>query len=67
MPGQEGVPAICAPMAKTLEDLEMVWKAVMGMKPWEYDHTVRGALGLFYDWCTYELVLPDPLERCYPA
>lgn len=41
MPGQEGVPAICAPMAKTLEDLEMFWKAVVSMHPWEYDHSVR--------------------------
>lgn len=41
MPGQEGVPAICAPMARTLEDLETFWKAVVSMKPWEYDHSVR--------------------------
>ncbi|KAF8579665.1 amidase signature enzyme [Ramaria rubella] len=30
--GQEGVPA-------TLGDLETFWKAVVSMKPWEYDHS----------------------------
>ena len=40
MPGQEGVPATCNPMAKTLEDLETFWRAVFQMKPWEYDHSV---------------------------
>lgn len=40
MPGQEGVPAICAPMAQTLEDLETFWRAAVSMKPWEYDHSV---------------------------
>ncbi|EGO29133.1 hypothetical protein SERLADRAFT_433136 [Serpula lacrymans var. lacrymans S7.9] len=39
MPGQEGVPATHSPMARTLEDLEYFWKAVMEMKPWEYDHS----------------------------
>ncbi|KZT35849.1 amidase signature enzyme [Sistotremastrum suecicum HHB10207 ss-3] len=39
MPGQEGVPSICAPMARTLDDLETFWKAVVSMKPWEYDHS----------------------------
>ena len=41
MPGQEGVPAVCSPMAKTLEDLETFWKAVFLMKPWTYDHSVN--------------------------
>lgn len=40
MPGQEGVPAVCSPMARTLEDLESFWKAVFEMEPWNYDHTV---------------------------
>ena len=40
IPGQEGVPATCCPMAKTLEDLETFWRAVFQMKPWEYDHSV---------------------------
>ncbi|OSD07767.1 amidase signature enzyme [Trametes coccinea BRFM310] len=39
MPGQEGIPAVYSPMTRTLEDLEMFWKAVVGMKPWEYDHS----------------------------
>ena len=41
MPGQEGIPAVYSPMTRTLEDLEMFWKAVVSMKPWEYDHSVR--------------------------
>lgn len=40
MPGQEGVPAVCSPMARTLEDLEVFWEAVMEMEPWTYDHSV---------------------------
>lgn len=40
MPGQEGVPAVCSPMARTLDDLETFWEAVMHMKPWTYDHSV---------------------------
>ncbi|KAI0763995.1 amidase signature enzyme [Trametes elegans] len=40
MPGQEGIPAVYSPMTRTLEDLETFWKAVVGMKPWEYDHSV---------------------------
>ncbi|KAH9855606.1 amidase signature enzyme [Lenzites betulinus] len=39
MPGQEGIPAVYSPMTRTLEDLEMFWKAIVGMKPWEYDHS----------------------------
>jgi len=40
MPGQEGVPSVHSPMARTLEDLEYFWKAVVGMQPWKYDHSV---------------------------
>ncbi|KAL0958215.1 hypothetical protein HGRIS_000374 [Hohenbuehelia grisea] len=40
MPGQEGVPAVYSPMARTLEDLETFWRGVMAMKPWEYDPSV---------------------------
>ncbi|KAI5117279.1 hypothetical protein M0805_005604 [Coniferiporia weirii] len=40
MPGQEGVPAVCSPMARTLEDLETFWKAIFQMEPWNYDHSV---------------------------
>ncbi|KZT20930.1 amidase signature enzyme [Neolentinus lepideus HHB14362 ss-1] len=38
--GQEGVLAVYSPMARTLEDLEYFWKAIMSMNPWKYDHTV---------------------------
>lgn len=40
MPGQEGIPATYSPMTRTLEDLETFWRAIMSMKPWEYDHSV---------------------------
>ncbi|TDL24500.1 amidase signature enzyme [Rickenella mellea] len=40
MPGQEGIPAVYSPMARTLEDLESFWKGVFEMKPWNYDHSV---------------------------
>ncbi|KAI0263142.1 amidase signature domain-containing protein [Gloeopeniophorella convolvens] len=37
MVGQEGVPPVYSPMTRTLEDLETFWRAVISMKPWEYD------------------------------
>ena len=39
MPGQEGVPAVYSPMARTLDDLTYFTRAVIEMKPWEYDYT----------------------------
>ncbi|KZT10515.1 amidase signature enzyme [Laetiporus sulphureus 93-53] len=39
MPGQEGIPAVYSPMTRTLEDLETFWRAIVGMKPWDYDHS----------------------------
>lgn len=63
-PGQEGVPAVYSPMARTLEDLECFWKAVIGMKPWTYDHTVRFAFRKI------KSRIIDPTERlciqCHP-
>jgi Asp-tRNA(Asn)/Glu-tRNA(Gln) amidotransferase A subunit family amidase len=41
MPGQDGVPPVYSPMARTLEDLDYFWKAIMSMEPWKYDHTVH--------------------------
>ena len=41
MPGQEGVPSVYSPMARTLNDLTYFTRAVVGMKPWTYDHTVH--------------------------
>lgn len=38
--GQEGVPSVYSPMSRTLEDLETFWRAIVGMKPWDYDHSV---------------------------
>lgn len=40
MPGQEGVAPVYSPMARTLEDLDYFWKAIMSMQPWTYDHSV---------------------------
>ena len=40
MVGQEGIPAVYSPMTRTLEDLETFWRAVVSMKPWEYDPSV---------------------------
>ncbi|KAF8526593.1 amidase signature domain-containing protein [Hysterangium stoloniferum] len=39
IPGQEGVPPVYSPMARTLEDLEYFWKVLVSMEPWEYDHS----------------------------
>ena len=44
MPGQEGIPAVYSPMTRTLEDLETFWRAIVSMKPWEYDHSVRPSI-----------------------
>ena len=41
MPGQEGVPSVYSPMARTLDDLAYFTRAVMGMRPWTYDYTVH--------------------------
>lgn len=43
MPGQEGVAPVYSPMARTLEDLESFWKAIVSMEPWKYDHSVRSS------------------------
>ncbi|KAF8970082.1 amidase signature domain-containing protein [Flammula alnicola] len=40
MAGQEGVAPVYSPMARTLEDLDYFWKAIMTMQPWAYDPTV---------------------------
>ncbi|KAI1111067.1 amidase [Nemania sp. NC0429] len=41
MPGQEGVPSVYSPMARTLNDLTYFTQAVIGMKPWKYDYSVH--------------------------
>jgi Asp-tRNA(Asn)/Glu-tRNA(Gln) amidotransferase A subunit family amidase len=42
MPGQEGVPSVYSPMARTLGDLTYFTRAVLGeMRPWRYDYTVH--------------------------
>jgi len=40
-PGQEGIPSVLSPMARTLDDLIYFTKAVISMRPWNYDHTVH--------------------------
>lgn len=41
MPGQEGIPSVFSPMARTLDDLTYFTKAIIGMQPWKYDYTVH--------------------------
>jgi Asp-tRNA(Asn)/Glu-tRNA(Gln) amidotransferase A subunit family amidase len=41
MPGQEGIPSVFSPMARTLNDLTYFTRSFIGMKPWLYDHTVH--------------------------
>lgn len=41
MPGQEGIPSVFSPMARTLEDLTYFTKSLIGMEPWKYDHSVH--------------------------
>ena len=39
--GQEGVPSVFSPMARTLNDLVYFTRSVIQMKPWKYDHSVH--------------------------
>ncbi|GMG50743.1 unnamed protein product [Aspergillus oryzae var. brunneus] len=41
MAGQEGVPSVFSPMARTLNDLTYFTKAIVSMKPWKDDYTVH--------------------------
>lgn len=41
MPGQEGIPSVFSPMARTLSDLIYFTRSFIGMKPWKYDHSVH--------------------------
>ena len=41
MAGQEGVPSVFSPMARTLNDLAYFTKSIIGMQPWKYDHSVH--------------------------
>ncbi|KAI9815593.1 MAG: hypothetical protein M1832_005454 [Thelocarpon impressellum] len=41
MPGQEGVPSVYSPMARTLGDLTYFTRSIIGMKPWTYDYSVH--------------------------
>lgn len=41
MPGQEGVPAVYSPMARTLNDLAYFARSIIGLQPWKYDYTVH--------------------------
>lgn len=41
MPGQEGVPSVFSPMARTLNDLVYFSRSIVQMKPWTYDHSVH--------------------------
>ena len=39
--GQEGVPSVFSPMARTLDDLTYFTRVLIGLKPWEVDYTVH--------------------------
>ncbi|KAF7519300.1 hypothetical protein G7054_g13141 [Neopestalotiopsis clavispora] len=41
MPGQEGIPSVQSPMARTLDDLTYFTRAVIQQRPWDYDPTVH--------------------------
>jgi Asp-tRNA(Asn)/Glu-tRNA(Gln) amidotransferase A subunit family amidase len=41
MPGEEGIPSVFSPMARTLGDLSYFTRSLLAMKPWKYDHTVH--------------------------
>ena len=41
MPGQEGIPAVYSPMARTLGDLTYFTRSIVSMMPWKYDYTVH--------------------------
>lgn len=41
MAGQEGIPSVFSPMARTLDDLTYFTRAIISMKPWKYDTTVH--------------------------
>ncbi|KAH7910975.1 amidase signature domain-containing protein [Hygrophoropsis aurantiaca] len=56
-PGQEGVPVVHSPLAKTLEDLEYFFKAVLSMEPWRYDHSV-----LPIPWRNVDIPADKPLK-----
>lgn len=41
MPGQEGIPSVFSPMARTLHDLSYFTRSFIQLEPWEFDHSVH--------------------------
>ena len=41
MPGQEGIPSVFSPMARTLMDLTYFTRSIVQMQPWKYDPSVH--------------------------
>ncbi|KAF2119752.1 amidase signature domain-containing protein [Lophiotrema nucula] len=41
MQGQEAIPSVFSPMARTLNDLTYFTRSLIQMKPWTYDYTVH--------------------------
>lgn len=41
MPGQEAIPSVFSPMARTLNDLTYFTRSLIQCKPWNYDYTVH--------------------------
>ncbi|KAF1364321.1 acetamidase [Lizonia empirigonia] len=41
MPGQEAIPSVFSPMARTLDDLAYFTRSLIQCRPWDYDYTVH--------------------------
>lgn len=41
MPGQEGIPSVFSPMARTLKDLTYFTRSFIQIQPWKYDQSVH--------------------------
>ncbi|KAL2055301.1 hypothetical protein ABVK25_004639 [Lepraria finkii] len=41
LPGQEGIPSVFSPMARTLQDLNYFSRSFIQTKPWLWDHSVH--------------------------
>lgn len=41
MPGQEGIPSVFSPMARTLLDLQYFTRSIVQLRPWRFDHSVH--------------------------
>ena len=61
MPGQEGIPSVFSPMARTLDDLTYFAKSMISMKPWEVDYTCHP--GLEWNQAKYDNIMDKETLR----